>query len=158
MDSDCLIKLTKAGAKEAVLRAIRVDIPYRVKKETVDEVRGRGYQDTLIIQKNIEKKALHVVRRRKKGFSDLPATKGEMDVAALYSRGGYDAIASDDRRFLNKLEAAQIPFLTPTACIVYLWKDGKAPKSRALALLERMKPLISGEEYRIAKFYLERKP
>ena len=53
MDSDCLVKLTKAGAKEAVMREMEVYIPHLVKKETVDEAKKRGYQDASIIEKRV---------------------------------------------------------------------------------------------------------
>lgn len=158
MDSDCLIKLTKAGAKEAVTLAMKVYIPSMVKKETVDEVKERGYQDALTIEENIEKKVLKVVKNRRNSFVKVPGTKGEMEAVALYSEGGYDAIASDDRRFLKKLDAAEIPYMTPTACVLYLYQSGKVGKSEVLRLLGRMRPFISGEEYRIALFYLEGKP
>ncbi|MBI5197536.1 MAG: hypothetical protein HZA19_02890 [Nitrospirae bacterium] len=157
MDSDCLIKLTKAGAKEAVVLTIKVDIPELVKKETVDEARERDYHDATIIEENIDKKALHVVKPRRKGVLQVPAAKGEMEAVALYSEGGYDAIASDDRRFLKKLEVARIPYLTPTACIIYLYKSGTTGKTEVSGLLERLRPFISREEYRIAAFYLEGK-
>src|SRR3989304_2434079 len=157
MDSDCLIKLTKAGAKEVVVLAMKVYIPDLVKKETVDEAKERDYQDAMTIEENINKKALHVVKHQRKGFLHVPAAKGEMEAVALYSEGGYDAIASDDRRFLRKLEVAQIPYLTPTSCIIYLYKSGTIGKSEVLGLLEGLRPFISGEEYRIAAFYLEEK-
>lgn len=157
MDSDCLVKLTKAGAKEVVLSAMEVHIPYLVKKETVDEVRGRGYQDTFMIEENIEKKILHLVKHQKESPLAFPASKGEKEVVSLYLKGGYDAIASDDRRFLRKLEAANIPYLTPTACLLYLYNIGRLEISKASELLEGLKPLISNEEYTIARFYLEGK-
>ncbi len=155
MDSDCLIKLTKAMAKEAVLSVMEVYIPQLVKEETVDEVKGKGYQDALVIEKNIESNVLYVVKHREKIFPTIPSTKGEMEVISLYLEGSYDAIASDDRRFLKKLEAANIPYLTPCACVVYLYKCGKVGKSKVLEMLEDMKSFISEEEYMISKFYLE---
>lgn len=157
MDSDCLVKLTKAGAKEAVIQAMEVHIPYLVKKETVDEAKKQGYQDAFIIEENIDKKGLRLVKHGETGFLAVPATKGEREVVSLYLTGGYDAIASDDKRFLKKLEAASIPYMTPTACIVYIYKSGKIAKTKVLDILEDMKPFISGEEYLITKFYLEGK-
>jgi hypothetical protein len=155
MDSDCLIKLTKAGAKEFVLLAMEVHIPQLVKKETVDEVKERGYQDALIIEKNIESNTLHVVKHRGRSLTTIPSTKGEMEVISLYLEGSYNAIASDDSRFLKKLETANIPYLTPSACVVYLYTCGRVGKSEVLHILEDMKPFISKEEYMISKFYLE---
>lgn len=69
--------------------------------------------------------------------------------------GGYDAIASDDRRFLKKLEAANIPYLTPSACIIFLYKNGAVVKSEALDMIEELRLLISREEYMIARFVME---
>ncbi len=156
MDSDCLVKLTKAGAKEAVMREMEVYIPHLVKKETVDEAKKRGYQDASIIEKNIDKRALQVVRHKER-VSVFPAVKGETAVVSLYTSGGDDVVARDDRRFLRKLEAANIPYLTPATCIIYIYKNGRIVKSKALEILENMKLFISSEEYRIARFYLEGK-
>jgi hypothetical protein len=36
MDSDCLIKLTKAGLKEQVCQAWEISIPLAVRRETVE--------------------------------------------------------------------------------------------------------------------------
>lgn len=56
MDADCLVKLTKAGAKEAIVSAMEVHIPLLVKKETVDEAKKHGYQDAFIVEDNLDKK------------------------------------------------------------------------------------------------------
>lgn len=157
MDSDCLVKLTKAGAKEAVAMAMEVYIPDLVKRETVDEVKGKGYQDAIIIEENIKKKFLRIVKSREDNSLSIPVTKGEGEVVSLYLKGSYDVIASDDRKFLKKIEAANIPYLTPTACLVYLYKSGKNNKAEVLKMLEALKPLISSEEYVMSKFYLEEK-
>lgn len=158
MDSDCLVKLTKGGAKEAVVRGMEVHIPPVVKKETVDDGKKRGHQDSLVIEENIDNKCLHVVRHREKGTMTLSAMKGESEVLSLYLNGGYDAVASDDRRFLKKLEVGNIPFLTPAACMIYLYRTGNVKKSDVVNILEKIRPFISSEEYMMLKFYLEGKP
>ncbi len=157
MDSDCLVKLTKSGAKEAIVSAMEVHIPPLVKKETVDEAKERGYQDAFIIEDNLDKKILHVVKHQWKKPPSMSAAKGEREVVSLYLDGNYDAIASDDRRFLKRLEAASIPYLTPTACLVYLHKSKRVEKSAAVEMLEALKPFISSEEYAVAKLYMEEK-
>lgn len=157
MDSDCLVKLTKAGAKETVIQAMEVHIPHLVKKETVDDAKNRGYRDAFVIEENIDKEGLHVVKHRGKASYQELLAKGENEALSLYLTGGYDAIASDDRRFLKKLEAAGIPFLTPTACIIYLYKAEKMGKKATLDIIDDIKPFISSDEYLIAKFYLEGK-
>lgn len=157
MDSDCLFKLTKSGAKEAIVSAMEVHIPPLVKKETVYEAKERGYQDAFTIEKNINKKALYVIKRRWKKPPAISATKGEAEVVSLYLGGNYDAIASDDQKFLKRLEAANIPYLTPTACLVYLYRNRRVENSVAIEMLESLKPFISREEYAVAKLYMEEK-
>ena len=157
MDSDCLVKLIKSGAKEAIVSAMEVHIPPFVKKETVDEAKERGYQDAFTIEENINKKALYVIKHRGKSPPVLAAVKGEAEVVSLYLEGNYDAIASDDQKFLKRLEAANIPYLTPTACLVYLYSNRRVENSVAVEMLESLKPFISREEYSVAKLYMEEK-
>ena len=109
MDSDCLVKLSKAGAKEAIVSAMEVSIPPLVEKETVDEAKANGYSDAFIIEENINKKLLHVVKLHGKKPVVVTVVKGEDEVVSLFSQGNYDAIASDDKRFLKKLDSANIP-------------------------------------------------
>ena len=49
MDSDCLIKLTRAKAKEVVLRNIEVCIPPKVFEETVMIPKEKGYPDAFVM-------------------------------------------------------------------------------------------------------------
>jgi len=58
---------------------------------------------------------------------------------------------------LKRLEAANIPYLTPTACLVYLYKNKKSERQAAVEMLESLKPFISRDEYTIAKLYMEAK-
>ena len=52
MDSDCLIKLTRAKAKEVVLRNVEAYIPPKVFEETVMIPKEKGYPDAFIIEDN----------------------------------------------------------------------------------------------------------
>ncbi len=158
MDSDCLVKLAKSGVKEDVLAAMETSIPPLVQKETVGEAKKRGYQDALIIEDNVHKRMLRVVPARRKHMTVVPVSKGEAEVMALYLDGGYDAVASDDKRFLKKLEAAGIPYLTASACVVFLNKRGKVSRKDVVGMLKRLRPFISAEEYEIARYAMEGKP
>lgn len=158
MDSDCLVKLTKSGVKEAVLAALETSIPLLVQKETVEEAKKRDYPDAFIIEDNVHKRMLRVVPAGRKRMAALPVSKGEAEVMALYLDGGYDAVASDDKRFLKKLEAAGIPYLTASACVVFLNRRGKASRRDVVGMLNRLRPFISAEEYEIARYLMEGKP
>jgi hypothetical protein len=134
---------------------MEVHIPLLVKKETVDEAKKHGYQDAFTIEDNIDKKTLHVVKHQSAKPSLLLASKGESETVSLYLNGNYDAIASDDQRFLKRLEASGIPYLTPAACIIYLHKCKSVERPVAVEMLESLKPFISREEYATAKLYIE---
>ena len=157
MDSDCLVKLAKSGAKEAVVSAMEIHIPPLVKKETVDEGKERGYGDAFTIEENINKEVLHVTEPKRKRLSAISTAEGENEVMALYVERSYDAIASDDHRFLKRLEAANIPYLTPTACLVYLYKNKRIERAAAVEMLESLKAFISREEYAVARLSMEEK-
>ena len=155
MDSDCLIKLVKAGAKEAVVAAMYVFIPPAVKRETVEEAKKRGYQDAAIIEENIAAGKIELAKPRTASLRDMMLTKGEGEVFSLYQRGGYDVIASDDDKFLRKLHLSNIPFLTPAACIVYVARNRGIEKSTAVEMLERLSQYVSRDEYMTARYAVE---
>jgi len=155
MDSDCLVKLTKAGAKGPVTGSMEVDIPGKVMSETVTQGKRHGYQDAVEIESNIKKNRLRVVSRTKEKRFPLASSEGEKQVLALFLRGGYDAVASDDQRFLKKLETQGIPYLTPTACILFLYQTGVQSREDVSRLLEQIKPFVSAEEFEMAIYHLE---
>ena len=53
MDSDSLIKLTRAKAKEVVLENVNGYIPPRVFEETVEIAKMNGYPDAFLIEENL---------------------------------------------------------------------------------------------------------
>lgn len=164
MDADCLIKLTKAGAKEAVLSAMEVCIPLAVKREAVDAGKASGYADASVIEENINKGKLRAIAQRKgtghaaRSIRAMVLHGGEKELLSLYDEGGYHKVASDDGRFLKKLDALSIPYMTAATCILHLYHAKRATKSVARDLLERLKPSISEEEYSVHTVFLEGEP
>jgi len=114
MDSDVLIKLTKIGLKEIIASMLEIYIPKRVYEETVIE--SKGYPDAEKIQENIDAENIHI-----SGYSSQE--KGEVESLRLYRLGGFELIASDDRKFLNSLEKYNISYLTSSSLIVYLFHN-----------------------------------
>lgn len=161
MDSDCLIKLTKAKAKDNVVKCVAVSIPEIVKKETVDEGKTSGYADPLEIERNIkagkiEVKSVPITQEVRSVAETLRLRGGETDAYGLFRKGGFVAIASDDQKFIRKMEEMEIPCITPTALIIYAWKKNAISKGRALKLLEYIKPMVSDEEYVLSKLEIEK--
>jgi hypothetical protein len=155
LDSDCLIKLTRAKAKEVVLRNIEAYIPPKVFEETVTIPKEEGYADAFIIEDNQRNGLLSIgdikddqdveemVKRFGLGY-------GEADVFRLFKKGSFDIISSDDRRFLNIMDALDVPYMTPSALILYLFYQKALNREEAKIYINNLKEMISEEEYYLA--------
>jgi hypothetical protein len=152
IDSDSLIKLTKAGAKEKVLSNIEVYIPPMVMSETTQH--KDKFIDALTIHENIEKGLLKVKNPPHSSFvKSLGIKGGEAQVLMLHEKNF--AISSDDAKFLNILENLNIPYLTPASVIVFLLKKGAISREESRKFLENLKEFISDEEFHLAKDEVE---
>jgi hypothetical protein len=147
MDSDCLIKLTCAGSKELACRAFAIAIPADVKREVVDD--GGERPDALAVERSIKDGLLAVV-----AAAGDQRGKGEDWTLRLYGQGGFDGICSDDRRSLAKLRVLGVPYLTPAALIVVLANRGHLSRGEAMGRLAALGPLISPDEYTVARLKL----
>jgi len=155
MDSDCLIKLTRAKAKEVVLRNIEVCIPPKVFEETVTIPKDNGYPDAFIIEDN-QTNGLLLIRdiiydpNVDEMVNKLGIGYGEADVFRLFKSGFFDIISSDDRRFLKIMDALDVPYFTPTALITYLFYKKVLNNEEAKIYINNLKEMISEEEYYLA--------
>jgi rRNA-processing protein FCF1 len=147
MDADCLIKLTKSNLKEIVCRNFSVTIPLAVKEEVIDN--AQGHPDAAAIKDNLENKILAVQKQ------SVPSQKGEDAISAIYRHRKYDAVGSDDKKFINRLQLLNIPYMTPSIFVVVLLQDGKLNIKEAREKLERLSPFISDEEYNAVKLILQ---
>ena len=147
MDADCLIKLTKAGLKEVVCTCLSVVIPHVVKHEVVDL--GKNHPDSMVIKDNLDKGWLSL------SGVETEDVKGEEAALAIFRKGGYEAILSDDKRFVRRLRALGVPYITPAVCIVMLLKQGKINLRVALEKLELLSHFISSDEYNTVKWALD---
>jgi hypothetical protein len=144
MDSDCLTKLVKSSLKETVCAGFSVEIPLLVKKEVVDN--SGDEPDAEVIKTNVEKNRIRVSTPRH--------SKGEEAVFTVFQSGGYDAICSDDKRFIKRLRLFEIPYLTPAVLIAVLLKKKKITLQQAFQKLDSLGPMISEEEYSTVKAFL----
>lgn len=147
-----MIKVTKASVKDAMVSNIEVFIPREVKRETVDEGKRKGYPDAAVVEDNIRRGKIKAIDTRSSELTErliesLHLLGGEADSFRLFKQGSYDAITSDDQRFLDLIDGLGIPFTTPTSLLLYLWKTGKVSRQETRKYLEKMKELISSEEY-----------
>ena len=146
MDSDCLIKLAKAGIKETVCQAWTVTIPMAVHRETVHQAAGRP--DAIRIENNITAGCLTVATR------DSGHDKGDDAVLALYNAGGFDVVATDDARLIRHLRGLGVPCAVPAVLVVMLRQTGNISQDQAAQGLSALRPHISPEEHAAAKLML----
>lgn len=155
MDSDSLIKLTRAKAKEVVLKNIEVYIPPKVFEETVTMPKLEGYPDAFLIEDNLKKGLLTIGNFEENQSVEemikrLGMGHGEADVFRLYKSGSFDVISSDDRRFLKIIDALDVSYMTPSALILYLFNKKLLSKVDAKTYFNNLKEMISDEEYYLA--------
>ena len=74
---------------------------------------------------------------------------------AIFQNGGFDAVCSDDKRFIRRLRALDVPYITPAVCIVLLLKQGEIIMPDAAEKLESLRPFISSDEYNAVKWVLD---
>jgi len=155
LDADSLIKLTKAKAKEIVLKNMEAYIPPKVFEETVQMPKEEGYPDAFLIDENLKKGLLAVEKIEENKEAEALITKlrirgGEADVFRLYKSGDFDVVSSDDGKFLEMLDGLNVPYITPSALIVFLFKKKVLSREDAESYINNLKEMISDEEYYLA--------
>lgn len=128
--------------------------------ECVEQGKQGGHPDALKVEENIKRGRIRVrnIRKSEHGETivrDLRLKGGEADIVRLYSSGGVDVAVSDDRRFLQVLQALDIPFATSSSLIVALTKRGRMKREDALMYLQKLAEYISEEQYAEARAAIE---
>lgn len=153
LDADSLIKLTKAGAKELVVKHLDVSIPLRVKQECVDEAVDKP--DAIRIEQNIRTQKIQVVttdRRNmyvEKEIQKLGLKGGEQDLYRLSTQSKYDLLSSDDQKFLKLLQMLDKPAITAASVILLLYQLRKITRRKARHLLRNVQPYVSDAEFHL---------
>lgn len=151
MDADCLIKLTKAGLKELVGTHDVIIIPEVVRKEVVEAGKNKGLADAALVEKNILAKRVHIA----KGSRSYGT--GDEALIEAFGAGGYNAVATDDRKLIRTLTAANVAFVVPGIILYSLKERGLVHREVALRGLDRLANFISEDEYSTVKLLLEEK-
>lgn len=150
IDSDCLIKLTKAGLKDLVGSKDIIFIPDVVKREIVDAGKMKGCTDAFVVEKNIEANMIAIVD----ASSDYP--KGDQALISLFRREDYDVVGTDDVKLTRKLKMYSIPFILPGLIIYQLLKDNMINKKTALWALHQLSEFISEDEFSTVRLLMEK--
>jgi rRNA-processing protein FCF1 len=150
MDSDCLIKLTKAGLKEPICRYEKIAIPMNVKREVVDEGKGGGHADAEMVELNIENGLIACAKEKIDRH-----LKGDQSLIETFREGRYSAVATDDAKLVRILRSVHIPFILPGMLIHAILKKGEIDQDTGLEWLDKLSPYISEDEYSLSKLLLE---
>lgn len=161
LDSDGLIKLTKAGCLRGILDNFECLITEEVYNETVVRGLERYYDDAFEINEYIKDGMLSVEKKyNNQSAHDLLRNhkfgKGESSSLHLFLSINAKAIISDDRAFLNLLDKNDIPYVIPTDLIVRLYELNIITKEKSIKALDRIKIYVQKYSYDVAKHNLER--
>ncbi len=151
-DADALIKMAKSGILETLAQHVELLISPQVYREAVEEGKVRGYKDALEIERILKRYGQRPPSRikTKAGTGMLSLGAGEREILRMFSRERADVVLSDDRAFLNVLEAQGIPYMTPSAALIFLAEHSMMKIHEAQQALERLRPLIRREQYEAA--------
>lgn len=141
LDSDCLIKLAKAGVLDALLKNAICFVPQEVFEEVVIVGKRLLYKDAEEISRIVEQGRIRVVPIVCQAHPALG--KGEVAAKELAIKIAADAVLSDDQRFLSELESEGIAFMNSAHAIVWLKETKSVTRNEALIMMERLRPFIS---------------
>jgi len=155
VDSDCIIKITKAGIKEGICSLAELYLAPLIVKEVIDEGKKKGCGDAFEIERNLSDKKLMTIRH---GEAKTHQTflKGEMELVSIFKGGGFDAIASDDAAFLKKIERLNVPYLTPATLLLVFVRKRRLAAAKAVEYLQELKGFISDDEFLTVRLFLEK--
>lgn len=148
LDSDCLIKLTKAGVLDALLKSSACFVPQEVFEEVVIVGKRLFYKDAEEISRIVEQGRIRVVPVVCQAHPSLG--KGEVAAKELAVKIAADAVLSDDQRFLSELESEGIAFMNSTHAIVWLKETKSVTRDEALIMMERLRQFISEGSHQTA--------
>ncbi len=123
-----------------------VSIPTLVVEETV--VRSPQRPDAVLIEENISAGRLKV-HDASKGHA-----KGENAVLSLFNSGGFNAVGTDDARFIRHLRGLGVPYALPAVILVKLCQEKYMSDQEALDALAALRPYISDDEHTVAYLIL----
>ena len=151
-DSDALIKASKADLLEAVAECFDVLITEEVRNETVEEGKKRFHPDADKIENLINARKIKIINRKNYSKKKEPKEsfgKGEISVFKAYKKKYI--IVTDDLSFSSYINKEGIKGISSAHLLLLLFKKGKIQKDKAEHYLEKLKPYIRNDTYKLIK-------
>lgn len=152
IDSDALIKISKAEFLDLVANNFDVITTEQVFEETVKEGKEGFYQDAYKIEKLIQEDKIDVLKTKFYIKSKKPSKnfgKGEVSLYQAYKKGVL--IVTDDLSFTSYLQKERLKCISSAHLLPVLIKKHKLKIDKAYHCLERLKPYIRKEVYELVK-------
>ncbi|MBI4146723.1 hypothetical protein HY489_05295 [Candidatus Woesearchaeota archaeon] len=147
-DADGLIKLARSGVLSAIIAFAKCAIPEQVYQEVM-KGKEKMYEDAFVIERLIEEKSIKVVKIASSDAGGLG--QGERSVLALAKKSRFDAVISDDQKFLKVLESEGISYVIPTDMIAVMAMKRRLTKAQAHEALDAIRPFVRESNYLAAK-------
>jgi predicted nucleic acid-binding protein len=160
MDTDAIVKLTKAGAKEVVAAEHILLLSPEVAREAIDQGKLGGHADAVLIEENVRigrvsPKAGRNVARGEAIIRALRLSGGEAGALRLYLTARADAVVTDDRTFVRAIRSVQVPTVSSSGVLLDLVERKQLGPEEGLRLLAALRPMISPESYFAARAAME---
>ena len=148
-DSDALIKASKAEFLDKIAENFMVLITEEVYNETVKEGKKGFYQDADKIGDLVNKGKIRVIKEKNKKELKQSFGKGEKSIYKAYNKGSL--VITDDLKFTSYIKRENIRSLSSAHLIYALVKKKKISKDNAHYCLEKLKPYIRKDLYKLIK-------
>ena len=152
LDSDALIKISKADFLDQVAHNFYVCITKEVYEEAVSEGKKGFYEDADKIEKLAKTEKIKILKKKAYDKREKPKEsfgRGEISIFQAYKKN--ILIVTDDLSFTSYLKKENISSLSSAHLLSILFKKNKLSKSEAYYCLERLKPFIRKDVYEIIK-------
>ena len=156
LDSDALIKISKAEFLDAAAENFDLSITEEVFEETVVQGKKGFYPDADKIERLIQDGEIKILKgsyRKKRESPKQSFGKGELSIFQAYSKGSL--IVTDDFSFTSYLNKVHIKSVSSAHLLYVLVKKNKLKKDKVFDCLEKLKPFIRKEIYKLIKTDIE---
>ena len=155
-DSDALIKVSKAEFLDIVAENFCIFITKEVYDETVADGKKGLHKDADKIEQLIRDGKIKILKEayhKKKLVAKQGFGRGELSVLQAYEKGRL--IVTDDLSFTSYLQKEHAGSVSSVHLLLALVKKKKLKKDNAHYFLEKLKPYIRKEIYKLIKTDIE---
>ena len=150
-DSDALIKISKADFADAVVENFEVIITEEVYEETVKEGKKGFYPDADKIEKLVQDNKIRIIKTHSKSKKKLKQIFGKGETSIYQAHKKNNLIVTDDLSFTLYMQKENIKTISSAHVLFMLVKKNKIKKDEAYICLEKLRPFIRKEVYKLVK-------